>query len=245
MPCLDITRPVVAENLALDEAMLIEADEGRGPALVRFWEPAGYAVVLGASRRFRDEVHVDACRADGVPIFRRSSGGGTVVIGPGTLNITVILPETAGPGLSAVDAAQHHVLGRLAAAVRRVGPPVEVLAHGDLVLGDRKCAGSAQRRLRHWFLVHCSILYGFDLDRIGRYLTIPRRQPDYRRGRPHRDFVCNLDVSREALVGALRPGPCASPCDGPAPALALQGPLSLLPTLVAEKFANREWIERL
>ncbi len=121
MVCHDVTLPGVAENLALDEAMLIEADEGRGPPLVRFWKPADYAVVLGASRRLREEVHVDACRDDGVPIFRRSSGGGTVLIGPGTLNVTVILPETAGPGLSAVDAAQRHVLDRLARSIRQAG----------------------------------------------------------------------------------------------------------------------------
>jgi lipoate-protein ligase A len=242
MACYDLTLPGVAENLALDEAMLIEADEGRGPPLVRFWEPADYAVVLGASRRLREEVHVDACRADDVPIFRRSSGGGTVLIGPGTLNVTVILPETAGPGLAAVDAAQHHVLERIASGIRLLGPPVHVLAHGDLVLGDRKCGGSAQRRLRHWFMVHSSILYGFAIDRIGRYLTIPKRQPEYRRGRPHHQFLCNLDLPRSALVQALRPGATPRPALEMAPSL--DGPMSLLPSLLAEKFANREWIER-
>jgi lipoate-protein ligase A len=243
MACHDRTLPGVAENLALDEAMLIEADEGRGPAVVRFWEPPDDAVVLGASRRLRDEVHVDACRADGVPIFRRSSGGGTVLIGPGTLNVTVILPETAAPGLSAVDAAQRHVLDRLAESIRRAGPPVGVVAHGDLVLGDRKCGGSAQRRLRRWFMVHCSILYRFEIDRIGRYLTIPRRQPDYRRGRPHHEFLCNLDLPRQVLVEALRPGP--APCTGVDASAALKGPMALLPSLLAEKFANPGWIERL
>ena len=215
MACHDVTLPGVAENLALDEAMLIEADEGRGPPLVRFWEPADYAVVLGASRRLRDEVHVDACRTDGVPIFRRSSGGGTVLIGPGTLNVTVILPETAGPGLSAVDAAQRHVLERIAESIRRAGPPVNVLAHGDLALGDRKCGGSAQRRLKRWFMVHCSILYRFPIERIVRYLAMPARQPDYRRGRPHADFLCNLDLPRSALVEALRPGSALCPARTP------------------------------
>src|SRR5207253_822560 len=83
MICLDVTLPSVAENLALDEAMLIEADEGRGEPVLRFWEPRDYAVVLGASRRLGDDVLSDACRADGVPIVRRSSGGGSVVVGPG------------------------------------------------------------------------------------------------------------------------------------------------------------------
>jgi lipoate-protein ligase A len=242
MACHDVTLPGVAENLALDEAMLVEADEGRGPPLVRFWEPRAYAVVLGASRRLRDEVDLDACRADGVPIFRRSSGGGTVLIGPGTLNVTVILPETAGPGLAAVDAAQRHVLDRLAASVRALGPPVDVLAHGDLVLGDRKCAGSAQRRLRRWFLVHCSILYRFPIDQIGRYLRVPLRQPAYRRDRPHDAFLCNVDLPRQALVDALRPGPLPCPVGDASPSLL--GPMTLLPELLAERFANPEWVER-
>ena len=57
---------------------------------------------------------VDACRADGVPILRRTSGGGTVVVGPGTLNVSVILPESAAPGLSAVDGAHRYVLDWIA-----------------------------------------------------------------------------------------------------------------------------------
>jgi lipoate-protein ligase A len=243
MACLDVTLPGVAANLALDEAMLIEADEGRGPPLVRFWESDEYAVVLGASRRLREEVHVEACRTDGVSILRRSSGGGTVLVGPGTLNVTVILPEKAAPGLSAVDTAQRYVLQRLADAIRALGPPVEVRAHGDLVLGDRKCAGSAQRRLRHWFLVHCSVLYAFRIDRIGRYLTVPNRQPEYRRGRSHEEFLRNLDLPRRDLVNALRPGQV--PCPGSATSHPLEGAMTLLPGLLASRFANPAWVERL
>jgi len=51
MLCLDLTCGSVAENLALDEALLIEADAGRGQPVLRFWEPAEYALVLGASFR--------------------------------------------------------------------------------------------------------------------------------------------------------------------------------------------------
>jgi len=95
---LDLTLETVEANLALDEALLIEADEGRAGAVLRFWDFPRFAVVLGASRRLAGDVRVDACQQDGVPIVRRSSGGGTVVIGPGALNVTVILPNSAAPG---------------------------------------------------------------------------------------------------------------------------------------------------
>ncbi len=240
MACHDVTLASVAEDLALDEAILIEADEGRGPAVLRFWEPRDYAVILGASRRLRDEVQIEACQADGVPILRRSSGGGTVVIGPGALNVAVVLPETAAPGLSAVGAAQCYVVERIAESIRRAGRPVTVLGHGDLAVDDRKCGGSAQRRLKRWFMVHCSILYQFPIERIARYLAIPERQPAYRQGRAHHEFVTNLDLSRQALVGAL--SGVGFPCGDTFPAL--DGPLSLLPSLIAEKYANPAWIER-
>src|SRR3984957_16336397 len=196
MLCLDLTCASVAENLALDEALLIEADAGRGQRVLRFWEPADYALVLGASCRIGDDVRVDLCRADGVPILRRTSGGGTVVVGPGALNISVILPDSAAPGLSAGDQAHRYVLDWIANSIRRAGPPVALEGRGDLVLFDRKCGGSAQRRLKHWFMVHCSILYDFPIERIVRYLRMPRRQPEYRQGRDHHDFLSNLGLQR-------------------------------------------------
>ena len=74
-------------------------------------------MVLGASGRLKDEVRVEACRADGVAIGRRSSGGGTVVIGPGALNFAVVLPIDASPELATVDRAQGYILGRTARAI--------------------------------------------------------------------------------------------------------------------------------
>ncbi len=107
MSLLDLTLDTVEANLALDEALLVEADEGRAGAILRFWELPRFAVVLGASRRAAADVRIAACEEDGVPVVRRSSGGGTVVIGPGALNVTVVLPNTAAPGLFAVDVAQR------------------------------------------------------------------------------------------------------------------------------------------
>jgi lipoate-protein ligase A len=240
MTCLDLTCSSVAENLALDEALLIEADAGRRQRTLRFWEPADFAVVLGASRRLQADVQVDECRADGVPILRRTSGGGTVVVGPGTLNITFILPESAAPGLSTVQGAHHYVLDRIARSVRSAGPTVALDGLGDLVIEGCKCGGSAQRRLRHWFMVHCSILHDFPIERIVRYLTIPQRQPQYRQGRDHRDFLRNLGLPRNILMDAIR-GDCR-PGSPSQPGQSV--PWGVVQTLLSQKFANQAWIER-
>jgi lipoate---protein ligase len=240
MQFLDLTLPTVAANLALDEAFLIEADAGRGSALVRLWDPPEFAVVLGASRRIADEVFWDACRSGGVPILRRSSGGGTVLVGPGVLCVTVILPEDAAPGLSRVDLAHSYVLERLATALRSAVPDVTVLGRGDLVSNDRKFGGSAQRRLQNWFMVHCSLLIDFPIERVARCLKMPSRQPEYRAGRSHENFLANLALPRATAANAVVHAFSARVAPLPIPLV----PSALVESLLAEKFANRQWIER-
>lgn len=238
---LDLTLPTIEANLALDEALLVAADEQEAGPSLRFWEPQQLAVVLGATGRLHEDVEVAACQADGVTIARRSSGGGTVVVGPGTLNVAVVLPSDAAPGLHAVDRAQQFVLERIAQALRSLGPPVEVLGLGDLTIGGRKCAGSAQRRLRHYFLVHCTLLYGFPLPLISRYTALPRRQPAYRVGRSHADFLVNLGLSREDLVRTIRSAWRGEASPGDPPPV----PEGLVQQLVETKFGTKAWVERL
>jgi lipoate-protein ligase A len=237
---LNVSYPDIAANLALDEALLIAAeDHGFGPS-VRVWESAGLAVVLGASCRLDDDVNRAACLADGVPVARRSSGGGTVVVGPGAVNVGVVLASDSGPGLDAVDTAQAFVLGRFADALRRLGLPAEVQGHGDLTFGDRKFAGSAQRRLRHHFLVHVSVLRAFPIEPVLRYTRPPRRQPAYRAGRGHADFLTDLQVPRDALLSALTaPWTAMAPTDRTSPLLD-----GLVRDLIRDKFGDPTWVER-
>lgn len=233
---LDHTRPTVSQDLALDEALLEQAEAEGGPGTLRLWSPPRHAVVLGASGKLADEVDPEACRREDIPIYRRSSGGGTVIVGPGALNVAVVLPVDADPALSGVETAQAFVLGRFAETIRRLGPRVEVRGSGDLVLGDRKVAGSAQRRMRRHVLIHATILCDFPLDLIARCLRQPARQPAYRGGRGHGEFVANLGVDRMGLTEALRRAWDAD--DGAAI------PGALVARLDAEKFADPAWVGR-
>jgi lipoate-protein ligase A len=75
---------------------------------------------------------------------------------------------------------------------------------GDLVFRGRKVSGSAQRRGRRAILHHGTILYDFDASLATRYLKEPARQPPYRAGRRHSDFLGNLPLSRSAVFAALQ-----------------------------------------
>ena len=239
---LDATLPDAPSNVALDEALLVEAEEHGGPAVLRTWELGHLAVILGASCRLAENVRAEACRLDGVEVARRSSGGGTVVIGPGALNFSVVLPIAASPELQSVDVAQKFVLARTLEAIRREGvPEAAMLGSGDLTLEGRKFSGSAQRRLRRHVLVHATLLYDFPLGAIDRYTLMPPRRPTYREDRPHAEFVTNLPLPRGRLMAALR----AAWLPDEGSARRAEVPEETLRSLVAAKFSKIDWIGRL
>src|SRR3954447_21732924 len=91
------TLPTPAENVALDEALLLDAEAGRAGEVLRLWERPAPAVVLGSGCKLLDDVDVAACEADGVPLVRRSSGGGTVLLARGCLCYSLVLAFARDP----------------------------------------------------------------------------------------------------------------------------------------------------
>lgn len=231
---LDLTLPTPAENLAADEALL-EDCTARGDSALRFWESATTFVVVGYANAVAREVDTAACEADGVPVLRRCSGGGTVVLGPGCLNYTLVLPLAANAVLGTVSGANTFILRRIAAALAApLGEPIERLGDTDLVWRGRKFSGNAQRRQRTHLLFHGTFLLDFDLARVARYLPMPSRIPAYRETRPHGEFLTRLPLLPETVKGAL--------------AKAWQAEASPMPwpeegtsRLVRERYSQGEW----
>ena len=237
---LTLTRPDPREDLALDEALLRETNELGGPGVLRIWERSAYCVVLGRANRADLNVNRPACEADGVPILRRASGGGTVLLGPGALCWSLALPVGPPRGVPGdIPAVTAAIMHRLADAVRPLVPGAGVDGTSDLTVpgpgGERiKVGGNAQRWLKSAMLHHGTLLYDFALPAIDRYLSRPERQPDYRAGRGHRAFVTNLPVTRDELVAVLN---AAFGASGP-PA---EPPLDLMRALHQERYADPAW----
>lgn len=203
MHFLDLTLPTLAENLALDEALLLDAEAG-GPEVLRLWRWPTHAVVLGAGGRLADDVDEPACAADHIPIARRSSGGGTVLLGDGCLLFSLVLSFDRDLALTDLHASYRYILGRIARGLEPHTGPIALQGHSDLTLGDRKFSGNAQQRKRTHLLHHGTLLYAFDFGPVSRYLKPPPRQPEYRRGRDHAAFLTNLPAPHGALEQVLR-----------------------------------------
>ena len=205
MKTLDFTFPTPEENLACDEALLDLCERGSSEEVLRFWTPARPFIVLGLSNSAATELHLPAAQARAIPVLRRCSGGGTVLQGPGCLNFALILKiRKAGP-LENIGSTNRHVLERHRAALEKLlGRPVAVQGCTDLTLDGLKFSGNSQRRRREALLFHGTFLLQLDLPLMEELLALPSRQPAYRRGRSHRQFLTRLPLSESPIKEALR-----------------------------------------
>jgi lipoate-protein ligase A len=95
-------------------------------------------------------------------------------------------------------------MNRHAAALEKLlGRPVRVQGDTDLAIEGKKFSGNAQRRKNQFLLFHGTFLLNFNATSFEHYLKIPPKQPAYRQGRPHTDFVMNLNVGTDAIKQTL------------------------------------------
>lgn len=192
-----------ALQLAMDEACLLAAEDGAiGPTL-RVWSFAQPVVVLGRSSKVKEEVDREFCREHGVSILRRCSGGASIVGGPGCLMYSVVLSVMDHPVVAKIDGAHRFVMQRVLAAVRNQQPSASLDGICDLTLDDRKFSGNALRLTRSHVLYHGTILHAAELELLAGSLALAPRQPDYRAGREHSEFVTNAPLDREQLTKDL------------------------------------------
>ncbi|MDB5050251.1 MAG: putative lipoate-protein ligase [Fibrobacteres bacterium] len=200
------------ESIPTGEQLL---DRASRPYLA--WVPAGKSIVLGNSQDAEKELNVENVRQDGVPVFKRMSGGGAVLLSPGC--VCVGLRFAKDPALSIHDyfAQGSAVISEVAA--EKLGLELRLRGTSDLAclgplgmsasLGEklaesagnsnspegtleRKVAGCALYMPRDFVLYLVSILVDPDFGDMEKYLAHPSKEPGYRGGRTHRDFLAGL-----------------------------------------------------
>ncbi len=243
MNFLDSTLQSPEENLACDEALLDFCEERGKGGVLRFWEPRNYFVVVGYGNLVASEVNVDACEHERIPILRRCSGGGTVLQGPGCLNYSLILKIEDGGPLTTISSANRFIMERNRAAIesqfRTAGAQLKVAGHTDLVIEAgpgpvRKFSGNAQRRKKRFLLFHGTFLLNFNIELVENFLRTPSREPAYRVGRSHENFLTNLNLPAETVKQAMRGVWKASDA-------LKEIPHDTISLLVRDKYVTREW----
>lgn len=171
----------IFEQLQLEEALL--RTDTRNWCLINQNSPP--AIVMGISGKQELLIHPD----NQLPVIRRFSGGGTVVVDENTLFVTWICNTS-----DTVEGFPDRIFKWTESLYKNLFTNLPfALRENDYVLGDRKFGGNAQYIRKDRWLHHSTLLWSYNKERMNS-LLLPQKAPKYREQRPHDDFLCSLDT---------------------------------------------------
>lgn len=154
------------ENLPLEDYLALEAEMVKTvtePTL--FTWVVDPTVIYGRHQLREQEVNEAYCAAHGVRVVQRQSGGGCVYADRGNLMVSFVSPSTHSQEVF------DEFLTLLSGALREMGYEAVTTAHNDVLVGDRKVAGTACYTTPTGTVVHASMLYDICLEALEQAIT--------------------------------------------------------------------------
>lgn len=128
----------------------------------------GPTVVCGRNQDIDNEVDLEYCRANGIDVVRRRSGGGCIFADRRNIMISFVTPSQQ------VQETFADYTCRVARQLCRMGMNAEATGRNDIVVDGRKISGNAFYHVRGHSIVHGTMLYDTDPVHISRAITPSR-----------------------------------------------------------------------
>ena len=174
----------ILEQLQIEEGLL-RADD-RNWCIVNHGSPP--AIVMGISGKAHELIDLPRLQTSPVPVIRRFSGGGTVLIDEDTWFVTFIFNAASVP----IEPFPEKIMRWTETLYKPFfAPHPFALQENDYVMGARKCGGNAQSICKGRWLHHSSFLWDYCQQRMN-HLLLPKKAPGYRAQRSHDEFLFRL-----------------------------------------------------
>ena len=173
-------------DYSLPDIQLLEDDSKQ----FLIWRPDKMYIILGASNRAEEALFLDNVRQDAITVMKRPSGGQTVMLTPNNLIIAAVFSDKNIMKPKEV----FIMLNKLIISSIEEAGITDLSQRGisDIAIDGKKILGSAIYRNKDKLLYHAVLNLGEPASTFERYLKHPSREPDYRNGRNHAEFVTSL-----------------------------------------------------
>ena len=156
-------------NMSFDEYCLEQfpSDE----TVFFLWRNAP-SVIIGLNQNAYAEVNLPYLEENGIVLARRVTGGGAVYHDLQNLNYTIV-------GRSRdLDRDYPGYLHMMLDALRSLGVPAEMNGRNDITVDGRKVSGYAKRVYKDRLMVHGTLMYDVDIERLTKALSVPGSKLD-------------------------------------------------------------------
>jgi len=127
-------------NIAFDQALIEAHKEQLIPDTIRFLRFTPSALI-GRHQNLAAELRLDWCRAHGIELARRVTGGGAIVMEPGILGWELVFPRTLFGSVSLAELAAK-ICAAAATGLRRLGVEASFRPRNDIEVAGRKIGGT-------------------------------------------------------------------------------------------------------
>ncbi|MBL6963613.1 MAG: lipoate--protein ligase family protein [Bacteroidetes bacterium] len=154
------------------------------------WIPDEIYIVLGQSNKMDKSLNLDQVAKDNVCVYRRPSGGESVILTPNTLVIatTIRVQKLENPRKYFKMANAKIITALSYLGINNLNQK----GISDIAIGDKKILGSSVYRTSQVVFYQAILNVSESTDLMEKYLRHPLKEPDYRRGRKHSDFVSSI-----------------------------------------------------
>ena len=179
-----------AENIALNRVLLEARQAGEIPNTLRFlrFQPSA---LLGYHQSAEQELDLDYCRANGIAVQRRITGGGAIYFDETQIGWELYLAKS---DLGCADMAQiaRRICEAAARGISALGVEAKYRPRNDIEVDGRKISGTGGAFEGNALMYQGTLLVQFDVEKMLRVLRIPAEKLSGKAIASARDRVVNL-----------------------------------------------------
>ena len=159
-------------NQALDRHLLKRVGAGRAYGTLRFYRNTP-AVSVGRHQALARELRLDYCRANGIEVVRRASGGGALYLDPGQLGFSLVVRSPRRWRNLTLARELQRASEAVARAMHSLGIAARATAPNDVEVDGRKIASVFVTHDGPALLVHGIVLLDADVRAMLEALRVP------------------------------------------------------------------------
>jgi len=207
---LGYSEPLMAQ--AFYESVAEAVHRGESPNTLILLQPDSPYACLGYHQDLEKELDLEFLEAKGLPVIRRSQGGGATYLDSNQVFYQVVFRDSTVVSRD-VESLFERLLSVTVETYRRLGVPAEYKPINDVVVGGRKISGNGAGRHESATILVGNVILDLDYDNMARVLRVPDDKFRDKMAKSMRDWVTTLgreledppsiEEIKETYVGAF------------------------------------------
>jgi lipoate-protein ligase A len=161
-------------GLAADDALAQRVGIGDSIATLRLYTYQSHCALVGRFQNVENEVRLPYCNANGIPVNRRPTGGGAIIMGADQLGVALTIPGSGGDSYSHARELMSTFSEGLVNGLNQLGVQARFRRKNDIEVNGKKLVGlGIYRAPTGGLLFHASLLVDLDIALMLSVLNTP------------------------------------------------------------------------